>query len=113
MGVKKSVTMIGPGVTRSKIPFRHDILDVDETGADQEGGAGESRREPRFEAPEGGIERGESEPEIGHAHFKLERACRASRSRRRIAREKRRGRQNPTALGARGERGTDSAAAGR
>jgi hypothetical protein len=60
---------------------------VEETGTNEEAGGNEKRREPRLETPEGGIERGEPKPEIGHAHFELERTIGPADRRGRLRRE--------------------------
>ncbi len=65
-----------PRIARREIALRDDIHDMADAGADQKAGGGDRHGEPRFEAPEGGIERGEPEPEIGDPHFILERARR-------------------------------------
>src|ERR671919_1905246 len=45
-----------------------------DAGADQETGRGDPNGKPRLETSERGVNRGEPKPEIGDAHFILERA---------------------------------------
>jgi hypothetical protein len=55
-----------------------------DAGADQETGGGDRHRQPRFEAPERGVDRGQPQPEIGDADFMLERASGPADCRRRL-----------------------------
>src|SRR4029079_13929107 len=63
-----------PRVARREIFCREDVSDVTDAGAEQEAGGDNAGGHPRFEAPNGGIDAGETEPEIGNPNLILERA---------------------------------------
>src|SRR5262249_23738393 len=65
MGVRKSVTMIRPGLPGARLPATIISLIWTEPRADEEACRGDGDCEASFEASEGGIERGKPKPEIG------------------------------------------------
>ena len=69
MGVRKSVSRIGPALPGAKLPSSTMSDDVDDSRADQKAGGDDCRGHAALRSPEGRIDRREPEPEIGDAHF--------------------------------------------
>ena len=74
IGVRKSLTRIGPALPGARLPLFGDLHDVAEACADQKTGGDDGHRHACLEANEGGVEACQSKPEIGDTDLILKRA---------------------------------------